>query len=102
MEWDGQCMGERARLQRKQEEKGMLLTPRLKSRESFSPGSRGSRGHWKHSGMRGAIGVGVGGEDETRLEVSLWGKREHHPRSRLTLPHRGCADFKCSIWWVVE
>lgn len=64
-------MGERARLQRKQQEKGKVLTPRLKSRWSFSPWNRGTRRHWKSSAVRGAIGGGVGGEDGSGLEVIL-------------------------------
>ena len=88
VEWDGEFMAERTRLQRKQEEKGVL--PPLKSREDFSSWNRGcnrSRCWWSKW---------------DRLEVSLWGKRAYCPHSGLTPLHHGCADIKCPIGWVVE
>lgn len=50
---DGHCLDEaEERLQRKQGEKGPLLTPRLKLRGDYSLSNRGSRGHRKVSGMK--------------------------------------------------
>lgn len=101
MERDEWCQP-RDRISVETGKKRIVLCPQAKGEGCCSPWSRGSRGHWKSSGVRATVSeekvaVGVRGEDRSRLEVRLCEQVQRCPHwSRLALPHPGSAVL-CSV-----